>query len=75
VAGERAFLKNTNVNGNAKPLNPSRFAAQAAIVADLRFRRDVQELHRLGPRTVYEFLVELGRDCLIRTAIETKVER
>lgn len=30
-------------------------------------------LHRLAP-PVYELLVELGRDFVIRTAIETKVE-
>jgi hypothetical protein len=32
-------------------------------------------LHGLGPRAVYELLVELGREFVIRTAIETKVER
>jgi hypothetical protein len=74
-AGDRAFLKNTNCNSNTQSLNSSRLAAQAEIVADLRFRRDVQTLHRLGPRAVYELLVELGRDRLIRAVIETKVKR
>jgi hypothetical protein len=72
-AGEREFLKNSN--SNAQSLTPTRFAAQAETVADLRFWRDVQALYRLGPRAVYELLVELSGDFLIRTTIEIRVER
>jgi|SRR5215471_14403799 len=43
--------------------------------ADLRFRRSVERLHRLGPRALYELLVELGASRLIQTEIERQVER
>ena len=45
------------------------------VLADLRFARDVQALHRLGARALYEFLVELGRERLIRTDLETRARR
>lgn len=45
------------------------------IIAEMRFNRDVQALHRLGARVLYEYLAELGRDHMIRTAIEAKLER
>ena len=32
----------------------------AEIVADLRFRRQVLRLHRLGPRAMAELLAEIG---------------
>jgi hypothetical protein len=44
-------------------------------LADLRFRRDVARLHRLGPRAVYELLSELGARQLLRTEIEQLVAR
>jgi hypothetical protein len=47
----------------------------ADVLADLRFARDVQALHRLGARAVYEFLVELGRERLIRTDLESRARR
>ena len=45
------------------------------ILADLRFARDVQALHRQGARVLYEFLTELGRERFIRTDLETRTRR
>jgi hypothetical protein len=44
-------------------------------LAELRFRHAVERLHRLGPRPLYEMLVEVGASRLIRTEIERQVER
>ena len=49
--------------------------AAASVIADLRFRRNVQHLHSLGPRAVGELLAELGREHAVRTAIERKLDR
>ena len=61
--------------------NPPRFeglrpigALAAEIVADLRFRRQVLRLHRLGPRAVGEFLAELGAERSIMTLIDHKLD-
>ena len=32
----------------------------SVVVADLRFRRQVEHLHRLGPHVLHELLVEIG---------------
>jgi hypothetical protein len=45
------------------------------VLADLRFARDVEALHRLGARALYEFLVELGRERLIRTDLEARTRQ
>ena len=45
------------------------------ITADLRRRRHVRKLHRLGPRVLDEFLVEIGAERSITTIIERKIER
>jgi hypothetical protein len=42
---------------------------------DARFRRDVVSLHRLGPRTLHEALVELAARRLLRTEVEELVGR
>jgi len=44
-------------------------------LADARFQRAVAKLHRLGERPLYEMLVELGGRYLLRTEIETAVDR
>src|SRR5262245_2979312 len=44
-------------------------------LADARFQRAVARLHRLGERPLYEMLVELGGRYLLRTEIETAVDR
>ena len=40
----------------------------AGIVADLAFQRDIERLHRLGPRATGELLIEIGEQCLCRDA-------
>ncbi len=47
----------------------------AEVVADLRFRRQIQKLHDLGPRPIAEFLGELGAERSIRSIIDRKLER
>ncbi len=47
----------------------------AEVVADLRFRRQVQRLHGLGDRVLGEFLAELGAERAIQTIIDTKLDR
>jgi hypothetical protein len=42
---------------------------------DNQLYRDVEKLHLLGPRPVYELLIELGRALLIRVQIERLVAR
>jgi hypothetical protein len=42
---------------------------------ELRFRRDIERLHRLGPRALHALLAELGARRLIRTEIEVLVAR
>jgi hypothetical protein len=44
-------------------------------LGDVRLRRDVDQLHRLGPRAVYELLAEIGRDRLLRVYVERLVAR
>ncbi len=56
-----------------EPFRPSGEAA-AEIVADLRFRRRVQRLHRLGDRALGEFLAELGAERSIQTVIDQKLD-
>ncbi len=45
-------------------VTPLRPISQVAMVADLRFRRQVEHLHRLGPRAIGELLCEVagGKD-------------
>ena len=47
----------------------------AEVVADLHFRRQVQHLHRLGPRITAELLAEIGTERGIRTVIDQKLDR
>ncbi len=42
----------------------------ADVVADLKFRRQVERLHRLGDRVLGEFLAELGAERGIQTVID-----
>jgi hypothetical protein len=44
-------------------------------LADARLARQVAQLWQLGPRPIFELLVELGAERLIRTPIETKVTK
>ena len=45
----------------------------ADVVADLRFRRCVARLHRLGPRVTAELLAEIGGERGIQTVIDSKL--
>ena len=47
----------------------------ADVVADLRFRRCVARLHRLGPRVTAELLAEIGGERGIQTIIDRKLDR
>ncbi len=47
----------------------------AEVVADLRVRRQVLRLHRLGPRVTAELLAEIGAERGITTIINQKLER
>ena len=46
----------------------------AEVVADLRFRRQVEHLHRLGARAVGELLAEVGAERGIQTVIDGKLD-
>ena len=46
----------------------------AEVVADLRFRRQVQRLHDLGPRIVAEFLAEIAAERGIATIVDQKLD-
>ena len=48
---------------------------RAGDVADLALRRTVERVHDLGPRAVYELLVEIGEQRLCRTYLEQRVRR
>ncbi len=50
-------------------------AIAAEVVADLRFRRKVQRVHRLGDRVFGEILAEIGAERGIQTVIDQKLER
>ena len=47
----------------------------AEVVADIRFRRQVERLHAKGPRAVGELLAELGAERGITTIIDEKLAR
>ena len=50
------------------------YAVAAETVARLRFRRQVERLHRLGPRATAELLAEIGADRGIATVIDQKID-
>ncbi len=47
----------------------------ADAVAELRFRRQVDRLHRLGSRATAELLAEIGAERSIMTIIDRKLDR
>ena len=47
----------------------------AGIVTDLAFRRDIERLHRLGPRSQYELLREIERRYGCARFIRERVKR
>ena len=58
-------------------VEPPRFAGpvSAEQVADHRFRRKVQQVHRLGDRVLGEMLAEIGAERSIMTVIDRKLDR
>ena len=44
-------------------------------LGDERLRRDIEHLHRLGPRALLEFLLEIGRERLLRADLEVRLRR
>jgi hypothetical protein len=66
-------IQNFNIGLDAAAQSTSDREAENNL-ADFRFARAVERLHRLGPRALFELLTELGRDHLIRTPIERLVE-
>jgi hypothetical protein len=42
-------------------------------LADLRLQRQAEHLHALGPRTLYEFIAEIGAACSCRSEIDTRL--
>ena len=57
-------------------VGPSRPTGQitAEVVADMRRRRQVEHLHRLGPRATAELLAEIGAERSITTIIDRKLD-
>ncbi len=47
----------------------------ADLVANPRFRRQVEHLHSLGPRAIAELLAEIGAERGIRTIIDRKLDQ
>ena len=64
-AGERIAERQYSPNNT-----PPHQTASIARLEDLRFRRDVIRLHRLGPRVLHAFLCDLAARRLLRTEIE-----
>ncbi len=56
--------------GELRPIG----AIAAEVVADLQFPRQVQRLHRQGPRVLAELLAHLGAKHGIQTSIEQTIE-
>ncbi len=65
------------VNGRYTDFDAFRHAGSLTtdIVANLRFRRQVEHLHGLGPRAVGELLAEIGAERSIRTVIDRKLDK
>ena len=63
--------KNPPACGSLRPIGET----AASIVADLRFRHQVEHLHRLGARAVGELLAEISIERGIRTVVDRKLER
>ena len=55
-------------------VSQSSFLSAAEVVASLKFRRQVEHLHRLGPRVVGELLAEIGAERSIQTLIDQKID-
>ena len=58
-------------SGTFRPIG----SVAAEVVADLKFRRQVEHLQRLGARAVGELLAEVSAERGIRTVIDQKLSR
>ena len=58
-------------HGTFRPIG----SVAAEVVADLKFRRQVEHLHRLGARAVGELLAEVSAERGIRTVVDQKLSR
>ena len=47
----------------------------AEVVADIKFRRHVQQVHRLGDRVFGELLAEIGAERGIQSIIDEKLKK
>ena len=59
------------VCGSLRPVG----SLAAELISNLKFRRQVQQLHGLGDRVLGEFLAEFGAERSIMTIIDTKLTR
>ena len=57
----------------ATPTSPG--AGAATMVADVIFRRQVEQLYRRGPRLIAELFAELAVECGLGTIIHQKLVR
>ena len=53
---------------------PAASSAAAEIVANVRFRQQVERLHALGPRVTAELLAEIGTERSIMPIINAKLQ-
>ena len=56
-----------------RPFVEADIGPYAEIVADLRFRRQVERLHAFGPRATGALLAEIGEQRHCRTSIEQRL--
>ena len=75
---DRLASENAVMAGQPDEFSVDKFSAsepQDFDSRDERLYRDVEKLHQLGPRPLFEFLNDLGRNLLIRVQIERRVAR
>lgn len=64
-----------HLGNNGTSTSNTRSTGHAQYLAEMRFRRDVGRVHRLGPRVMFELLAELGRKHFIRSEVEQLAAR
>ena len=68
---KRRWSEDSSHDGGLRPVGE----IAAELVANIRFRRQVEHLHQLGPRAVGELLAEVAADRGIRVQIEQRLNR
>src|SRR5262249_4911775 len=61
--------------GNAGRQSDTTVETARVGLSEIQFARAVACLHQLGPRPLYEFLVDLAAARMIRTEVEVELER